>query len=115
MRNSIAWAILVTACLCISAAADECKLVRQSSLDVTLDAAGGPMVPMSIAGHQLQMLVDTGGIYSMLTKHRVSELGLPEHEVLGTVFKSGSHRLDRYVEAKDLVLGKMTGGARRCW
>jgi predicted aspartyl protease len=99
--------------MCFSATAENCQLVRHASLDLTLDAAGGPTVPMSITGHQLQMLVDTGGIYSMLTKHRVSELGLVERTVQGIRIDSGKHQLDHYVEAKDLVLGKMTGNGTK--
>lgn len=107
MLRKWVWAVLAAVWTCCSAAAEDCKLAQYVSLDVSLDAAGGPMVPMSIGGHQVHMLVDTGGIYSMLTQRRVREFGLIAREVHGGHFSSGSHVLDHYVDAMDFMLGQM--------
>jgi predicted aspartyl protease len=88
-----------------AARAEDCHLTRYASLDVKLDAALNPMIPMSISGHQLYMLVDTGGIYSMLTERRVKELGLTQSAVHGVHFSSGGHQLDSYVVVKDVTFG----------
>jgi hypothetical protein len=55
----------------------KCTLLRQASLDMTIDASGRANVPMTVAGHELRMLVDTGGFVSELNAATVKSLDLP--------------------------------------
>jgi predicted aspartyl protease len=58
------------------AAAADCKLVQITSLDAARDEAGGLTVPATIEGHDKPLLIDTAGIYSLLTESSVAEMKL---------------------------------------
>jgi predicted aspartyl protease len=96
----------------VPAAADEqCHLVRQASLDMRADVAGGVDVPMTIAGHPLMLLVDTGGLFEMLTQSTVNVLGLQvDYIPEAGISMYGGTRITRYVTATDIQLGQMKGG-----
>ena len=106
-RTLLAAVAAVLATLSLAAAQDNCELLLQTGLESTLDLAGNPKVPMTIAGHSLAMLVDTGGIYSMLKQKRVTELGLVETRVHGGRFDVGGRPIYYFVKVTDFQFGRM--------
>jgi hypothetical protein len=58
------------------ATAADCKLVQITSLDASRDEAGGLTVPATIEGRDKLLLIDTAGIYSLLTESTVADLKL---------------------------------------
>jgi len=104
MRNAIWLVALLIAAPCASAG--PCSLTRIATLDVNFDEAGGAYVPMTISGQKINMLIDTGGIFSMLSEQSVKMLGLTEASVFSpheTMF--GGKLVDKYVQARDINLG----------
>ena len=66
MRTMIASAVLLLAAGAPALADDACPLRRVAALDMTIEAAGRMLVPMKIGDRDANMLIDTGGINSML-------------------------------------------------
>ena len=105
---------LAVLCLTLSAVAatadEKCTLVRNASLDVQIDAAGGVDVPIVVSGRPLMLLVDTGAVFSMLNQSVVDTLGLKLEYIpeAGLVLYGGT-RITSYVTAYDVQLGKMKG------
>jgi predicted aspartyl protease len=116
MRTLLALALAVGALALISARADDrCRLERYASLEMGTDATGGATVPVGIGGRTVNLLVDTGGISSMLTDGTVDRLGL-EREPLpaaANVVMYGGKRLTHSVTARDIVLGTLTSAKKR--
>jgi predicted aspartyl protease len=105
MRQIIALAAL---CLfAVPASADEpCRLIQMAALDMTIDSGGGVDVPMSISGQTVNMLIDTGGIFTMLTEASVQRLGLAKLPVFESQIRMfGGKQIKAYTEARDVNLG----------
>jgi predicted aspartyl protease len=93
-------------CLPARAADKQCRVVHAATLDMGTDETGGVVVPMSIGGKTVHLLVDTGGVVSMLTKGAVKSLGLPMQTMGGAYLKMfGGTRIDRMTTARDIDLG----------
>ncbi len=89
-----------------SASAGPCNLMRIAAIDMGFDDASNPYVPMTISGQTVNMLIDTGGIFSMLSEQSVAMLGLEKLPVFDSQVKMfGGYRVTEYVEAKDVSLG----------
>jgi predicted aspartyl protease len=56
-------------------AADKCQLLEIASIDMSTGADGSVSVPMKISGHEANMLVDTGGMFSTITSAVSDEIG----------------------------------------
>lgn len=85
-----------------------CGLKRAAKLDMTTGSDGRVRVPMTIAGQTFSMLVDTGGVLSMLTPQSVDALDLTEQPVPQVrITQYGGLTIDRFVTAHDIVLGTM--------
>jgi predicted aspartyl protease len=85
---------------------DSCRLVRMAAFDMNIDSAGGVYVPITISGQSLNLLIDTGGIFTMLTDQSVQKLGLKRLNTFGsgeTMF--GGKKIEYYVETNDVNLG----------
>lgn len=86
-------AILAIALLCGGASAalaeepQHCGLMLGTSLDIEFDPSNGPTIPVTIDGKERRMLVDTGGVYSLLKDTAVDDLGLNKAMVKGFRFK----------------------------
>lgn len=76
LRNSFLPALMFCTIVTTAHADDQCVLRRAVSVDMTTDQDGRVNVPMTIGGHRLSLLVDTGGINSMLTESTVKMLYL---------------------------------------
>lgn len=69
-------ALLAAMPLASIATANSCKLTELASLPLRLDTAGGLTVPASIEGHEKYLLIDTAGVYNLMTHSAVEELSL---------------------------------------
>ncbi|HEV2560878.1 MAG TPA: retropepsin-like aspartic protease [Rhizomicrobium sp.] len=80
MRNirALAGSFLLAVCYfsIASAHADECKLVEIAALNAKIDSDGGITVPAMIEGHEAYLLIDTGGIYNLLTTKTIDDMHL---------------------------------------
>ena len=87
-------------------AADNCQLNQIASLELITDTTGRVDIPMSIAGETVNMMVDTGAVFSMLSEHVVQHFNLErhkmEHDRLLTI---GGGIIDHYAAAHDVMLG----------
>lgn len=83
-----------------------CNLVRVASLDMATDSTGRENLPMMIGGQTINLLIDTGGMDSMLSEGVVESLGLKPRGLGrrgGVMF--GGHVLDSQTTAHDIELG----------
>jgi predicted aspartyl protease len=85
-----------------------CQLTRYASLDMGTDPAGGVYVPVAINGHSENLLVDTGGLLSMLTQSTVQNLSLATEPISSRmiVYLPGA-RITKFVHADTIQLGNM--------
>jgi predicted aspartyl protease len=89
---------------------DTCQLQQAIELPMTEIRDGHVSVPMTIAGQSVRMLVDTGGVFSMLTPPTVEALDLrPEMIPLARIQQYGGLTIDHYVTAHDVSLGGVKG------
>jgi predicted aspartyl protease len=116
--------ILLLAAFCLTAlparADESCRLVQMSVLDMSIDSAGGVYVPMTISGQSVNMLIDTGGIFTMLTEQTVQRLGLKKLLPSTGMFDGGAmlfggKKLDKYTEAHDVDLGGLKAADIPMW
>jgi predicted aspartyl protease len=85
---------------------DACHLVRMAAFDTNIDAAGGVYVPITISGQSVNLLIDTGGIFTMLTEQSVQRLGLSKHNTFGSGEEMfGGRKIEFYVDTNDVNLG----------
>lgn len=99
---------LVVACMAFPAAADEqCRLVREASVDMSFDSVGGVYVPMTISGQKANMLIDTGGATSMLSQTLVDALKLNHMPINRRmrVEMYGGLMINYYAEPQDIEFG----------
>lgn len=107
IKSAALAAALTWACIAAPARADEtCQLQRVVKLDMSTTRDGHVSVPMTIGDKTVRMLVDTGGVVSMLTPPVVSELDLsPQIIPLSRLRQYGGFVIDHYVTAHDVSLG----------
>ncbi len=88
-------------------AEEKCQLIRVAALDMGSDVTR-VTVPAAIGDHPLTMLVDTGGIFTMLTENKAAELGLPtEIEPASGLTMFGGHVIRRFTTFPGFMLGKL--------
>jgi len=87
-------------------AADDCVLRQLIKVDMTTIPDGRVSVPMTVGGRTLNMLIDTGGLFSMLTPETVKTLDLrPQFLPAAHITQYGGFAVDHYVVAHDVSLG----------
>ncbi|MDR3526211.1 MAG: aspartyl protease family protein, partial [Rhizomicrobium sp.] len=92
-------------CLGPASAADDCKLKRYLSLPMTIDEGGLVTVPFNVGGEQLNLMIDTGGVFSMVTDRTAARLKLrPQMMHFQWMTMYGGRTLDHFVEAP-IVIG----------
>ena len=106
MRIILAAAALFLAVAAPASADDNCRLIQIAVLDMGTTASGSVFVPMTIAGKSVNLVIDTGGIFSMLSDETVQRLGLKKRPAFSaSVVMFGGERITQYTEAPDVVLG----------
>jgi len=106
MRTAFFTPMLFLASASRTLADDSCHLVRMAAFDMNIDSAGGANVPITIAGQNVNMLIDTGGIFTMLTEQSVQSLGLKKLNTFGSGEEMlGGKKIVYYVETNDVNLG----------
>jgi predicted aspartyl protease len=114
MRRLVGAVALLLAAATPVLADDTCHLIRITSLDMNIDEEGGTYVPMTIGGQSVNLLIDTGGIDSMLTRTAVNTLGLHPTSLDGRyVVLFGGQRIDHYALALNIVFGGLTAPSMR--
>jgi predicted aspartyl protease len=85
---------------------DKCHLYRISTVDMGIDEVGRLTVPMTVGTQSLTMLIDTGGLFSMVNDSVVRSQGWSHHPIDAaniTIF--GGTRIDTYTTAHDIQFG----------
>ncbi len=115
IRSLIATALIGAALP--AAAAENCPNLKQlSSVEMTRDRGGRPVVPVTINGQSKLMLLDTGGVTSTLTQSALDELGLTAVRRNDMVFYDvRGNRLDRSVTLPTMTVGQLRGTSWRFW
>ena len=99
-------AVFLLAAVPVAAAEDDCRLHRVASVPMNVDDHGGVFVPMTIAGQDVNLLIDTAGLDSMLTADTVRSLGLPYNYLGGhTASLFGGAVINRFADGHDIVFG----------
>ncbi len=88
-------------------ASDACA-PRGNLAEVALQTDGYCVVPVSLGGQTLRMVLDTGAERSVLTRATVTRLGLSLDEWVGTAMRGAGGRLDEHRNA--IVPGLTLGG-----
>ena len=110
MRNWLGAALALYLAGTVAHAEETCRLMRLASLDM------GPeitrvTVPAAINDTPLTMMVDTGGVVTMLSEPKAKELKLPIEVVPDSrLVMYGGIVLHHYVEFSGFTLGKMRAG-----
>jgi predicted aspartyl protease len=87
---------------------EKCQLTQYASLAMGTDSFGDAYVPVTINGRDLNLLVDTGGLLSMLTQATVQNLSLTTEPISSRmiVYMPGA-RITRFVHTDTIQLGTM--------
>ena len=87
-------------------AGEPCVPTRAASMAMSTDDSGGVYVPMTIGTRKVNLLIDTGGIDSMLTVATVQSFNLPVGRVRGVrVTMFGGVPIEYLTEASNINLG----------
>ena len=109
MRKALLMAMSLAAVFFASGAAqadgEKCQLLRYASMPITIDESGGVTVPLKVEDQVQNMLVDTGGAYSMLTEGAAAKLKLFRIAMpLSDMEMFGGRKLDHYVTAHSMEI-----------
>jgi len=109
MRGS-AIAALMLGFLCMippAWAEEKCQLIRVASLDIGPNSTH-VTVQAAIGDQPLTMIVDTGGVFTMLSQSKATALGLPvDIEAGSNLVMFGGQVIRRFATFKDFTLGRM--------
>ena len=111
VRHALSSLAAVLAVLSIAApalAGDEaCHLSLVTKVDMSIDASGRVNVPMRVSGQTMNMLIDTGGVSSMLTEQAADAAGLHPEAVADNVriVNFGGYVINRFVRAQGVEFG----------
>jgi predicted aspartyl protease len=86
---------------------EKCTLSRYATLPITIDEYGGATVPIKIDGQVQHLLIDTAGVYSMLTEGAAAKLQLKPKMMTDSLTLFGGRRLDHYVATHSIEIAGM--------
>jgi predicted aspartyl protease len=96
-----------------ASAEGNCHVGWFARLPISIDQAGGVTVPLTVKGTTLSLLVDSGGVFSMLTDSAVARLSLrPKMMHFQGMTMFGGRKLDHYVDGLEIQLGGSTARDR---
>ena len=110
MRRSYLVAIFLTSVLfatCRAPADDNnCILGRYLSLPISFDEYGGVVVPFTIEEKAVNLLIDNGGSYSIMTEGAAARLSLqPRQAERNLITMYGGKEFSHYVKTDSLMIG----------
>jgi predicted aspartyl protease len=77
----LAAVLIAPTILCPQVRAEDCHLTMITSLTATWDSEGGIVVPATIDGKDTPLLIDTAGIYNLLTRSAATAIGIEERPI----------------------------------
>jgi predicted aspartyl protease len=108
-------AIAATAVVALSdgaQAAESCApLTTLASVELTFDAAGRPLIPVTMEAEDKLMLVDTGGVLSEITPQAAAELKLPQKNVGVLVYDASGRATGTAATLSRFALGNLTANS----
>lgn len=118
MRNhSSCYLILATsvalAAMPAAAAAEDCALKLEASVDLTTTPSGAALVPVRLAGANKKFLLDTGGYLSVVTSKTADELGLSRRTDGVFEYDASGQPLSQHVTVSDFNLGGLRSSSTR--
>lgn len=108
IRGSVTAALLFLTAVMGGALAEEqkCQLVRFYSWPMTVNAVGHLTIPVPINGQSVNMLVDTGAFYSILTRSTVDRLHLTTQvNPRGYIEMFGGEKSNLMTTANEVMIG----------
>ncbi|MGN6516620.1 MAG: aspartyl protease family protein, partial [Rhizomicrobium sp.] len=90
-----------------------CQIVHAAAVEMSVDRLGGAVVPMTLQGKNVNMLVDTGGVLSMLAPSTVKAIGAKSVSMMGgrALIGYGGNRIDHIAKVFDVQIGSLTAGS----
>lgn len=91
----------------------QCHLLQAASVDMTIGSSGRIVVPMTIGGRQVRMMIDTGSPLSLITFDLARSLNLNiKHADIGAAGTSiltmfGGLTVTEYAKAPDVAIGAL--------
>ena len=110
MRRAAALAV----CLCLFAApahaqADSaCTLRAVGHVPLSYDSVGRPMAPVTLGDRPKYLVIDTGGVYGMLDRATIRELGLDTRNGGTTIVGVTGASSDEYAFVRDFRAGDIS-------
>ncbi|MEJ0028688.1 MAG: aspartyl protease family protein [Rhizomicrobium sp.] len=93
---------------------ETCTLYRIATVDMGIDAGGRMTVPMTVGGQTVNMLVDTGGLDTMLSESVVASLGLHKSRIWNTrITIYGGTPVEFFAEAHDISFGGLKAASMK--
>lgn len=89
-------------------AADPCQLVRMATMDANVDGSDHLYIPAEMAGRKINLMIDTGGAWSLIKAELADELKLERHFNQASNFVDASGKsMRQYVRVPGLKLGDL--------
>ena len=109
MRDHRVYALFLAVALAAApaAAAEDCSLKMQTSVDTVSTASGGMLVPVRMAGAKKQLLLDTGGFFSEITPQTATELGLTPRSSAVLQYDASGQPVGKAVDVRDFSMGNL--------
>jgi predicted aspartyl protease len=86
-----------------------CSTPELAALAISYDEVSRPVVAVSLSGRSERVIVDTGGVFSMLTWKTVRDLRMDEHYLnTKAIYMLNGSSAHYFVDADDLGLGGLT-------
>lgn len=112
LLNLTCWAAIVLAAGTVAVRAEDvtpsCQLHRQADLDMYADTLGRPAIPVDINGNRKTFLIDTAGIFSMVTPETVSSANLRTKQAKVPLVLVNGDRPQKMAIAENLTIGTIT-------
>jgi predicted aspartyl protease len=90
-------------------AAEPCQLIRMATMDANLDGSDHLFIPAEMAGRKINLMVDTGGAWSLIKAQLADELKLERHYNQGGMdfVDASGNSMRQYVRVPGLKLGDL--------
>ncbi len=93
-------------------AAEECTLSNVSTIELSYDAVGRPLIPMTLNDLERYFLIDTGGVYSTHYSELAEVLDLRLRRAGGSIIGVTGESSNNYVTVDEFRVGTVRGRDR---